>query len=149
MPPPYRHILAPTDFSAAARVGVDEAVALARTFGAALTILHAYELPGYVYLGMAYGDAGALVRLEQTARTLLAREVDEVRKAEPSVGAVLAEGAAADAVVDRARALDADLVVLSSHGRTGVTRAVLGSVAEKVVRLCPVPVLVVKAPRSA
>lgn len=80
------------------------------------------------------------------------RAVDDARRRLTELAAgdptQVLEGRPADVIVDHARAVKADLIVMGSLGRTGLERLLVGSVAERVVRLAPCPVLVVRAPRK-
>jgi nucleotide-binding universal stress UspA family protein len=133
----FRHILAPTDFSAASQQGVDAAVALALELDASLTLVHVYELPIYPYhmLDDVLADVEAAIRRELEG--LLAR----VRVGFPKAEGVVRQGAPWQEILDVARERGVDLIVLSTHGRHGLQRVLIGSVAEKIVRLSPVPVL--------
>lgn len=149
LPERIRRILVPVDFSDHSRLGFDYAVELARTFGAGLQVLHVVEealYPDFYYPILATpeavsGETGESLQealsewLEETGGTPSDVEVAL------HVGAGRAAAEIARAVDDR----DSDLVVLSSHGRTGLDRMLLGSVAEGVVRRSPAPVLTVKA----
>jgi len=142
-----RRILCPLDFSDTGRIAVDHAAALAKTFGAEIVLLHIVEP---VLYPVAYGLAvTAAVDLEQEA----------VRAAEAALATVAAEvealgvlvvqrvdtGTPSHRVCDLAVELKADLVVMATHGLTGVRHLVIGSTTERVVRHCDVPVLTVKA----
>ncbi len=87
----------------------------------------------------------ALPKLREDARTLLSQAVREAENAKIPFEAKVLEGHdAAVAIVQQAEAIQPKLIVVGSHGRTGISRVLLGSVAEKVVRLAPCPVLVVR-----
>ena len=124
-----REIMVATDFSEASNAAVRVAHAYARTFGARLHVFH-------VTWPEAYGVTELLARLAQDLGT--------------SVPVVVAShpGDAAAEIVSYAKPRAIDLIVLGTHGRTGVTRALLGSVAERVARMAPCPVLTVP-PRGA
>ena len=127
----WKKILFPTDFSEAAEHALHFAVSIARKFGGKLDVVHVLamhradqseaerELPGAV--PEAYADAVA------------SRET--VRAVSPEVG-----------IVEAARSRGSDLIVIGTHGRTGLKHVVLGSVAERVVQHAPVAVLTVRWP---
>jgi nucleotide-binding universal stress UspA family protein len=148
---PYRRILAPTDFSPASRAGIERTAALARATGAKVELLFVVEKAFFTPMAVApqvpvsFGGEGDLLgetvadgekRLGEL-RAELFQGVDCATKV--SVGASGASG-----ILDQAKAFGADLIVLSSVGRGGVMRLLLGSTAEKVVRHAECEVLVVK-----
>ncbi len=142
----FRHILAPTDFSAASRPGVDAALALAVELHATLTLVHIYELPICAY----YVLADISTEAESRARRRLDELLVSVRRRVPGADGVVRQGFTWESILDVARDIEADLVVLSTHGRHGIARVLSGSIAEKVVQLAPIPVLTVgAASRSA
>jgi nucleotide-binding universal stress UspA family protein len=145
MPLPQR-ILVPFDFSRLAEKGVAYAEEMAKHFGAHLDILHVVEepaFPSFFKLG-AMRIYGMVPNLEKVAWTAL-----EKRFGNPDEQANLEfhviKGDADAEIVRFAHEHDNDLVVMTSHGLTGLKHVLLGSVAEKVVKLAPCPVLVVKA----
>lgn len=150
---PIERILAPVDFSPAGHNALDEAMGLARTLDAAITLLHVYELPQPIPAGgVAYGP-DVIDALEAAACQMLERVRDELRGGEGEGPPIAIEiearlGVAHDEIVRVARAGGYDLVVMGTHGRTGWRHLLLGSVAERVVRLSSVPVLTVH-PRAA
>jgi nucleotide-binding universal stress UspA family protein len=121
---PVREIMVATDFSEASDAAVRVAHAYARAFGTRLHVFH-------VTWPEEYGLTELFARLAQDLG--------------PSVPIVVASqrGDAAEEIVSYAKQRAVDLIVLGTHGRTGVTRALLGSVAERVVRTAPCPVLTV------
>lgn len=145
-----RRILVPIDFSEASRAAFDYAVELARSVGASIDVLHVWEVPTFLAPGSAVvvGASGTplveMVRaaaedgLEKFVAEAAARgaRVDESR-AEP--------GNPASSIAEAARTGGYDLVVMGTHGRTGFSRALIGSVAERVVRHAPCPVLTVRS----
>jgi nucleotide-binding universal stress UspA family protein len=124
---PARTILVPTDFSDTAQA----AVRVARTYAAALSA-------GVHLLHIAARD-------EQATTALL---TDEANAFGPGIGVTTAVrfGDPAHAIAEYARGHGIELIVMGTHGRTGVSRALLGSVAERVVRKAPCPVLTVRTP---
>jgi nucleotide-binding universal stress UspA family protein len=145
----FKHILVPTDFGSASGQAVELAIALASRFGAKLTLLHTWEVPAYPYMDYV-SRAGAITdAIEQAATTALADALETAKKQMPEAQAVLKMGAPWQQVIDSVAELGADLVVMGTNGRRGLSHLVLGSVAEKVVRLCPVAVLTVHGPGPA
>jgi nucleotide-binding universal stress UspA family protein len=144
-PRPFRKILCPIDFSASSRDAMNLAAELALPGRAAITLMHVLELPvsysGELPLLPEYrrdADWRATALLEQWASELAAKTSLVVER-QARVGWA---GAEVLAVLGHDDSFD--LVVMGSHGRTGVPRIVLGSVAEKVVRHAPCPVLVAR-----
>jgi nucleotide-binding universal stress UspA family protein len=129
----FRHILVPTDFSEAAERGIDAAVDLALDFDASLTVVHVCERPGYDY-GVFEG-----LEFERYTRSM-DRLMRRVQARLPRADSILREGYAWKGIIDVAKERGADLLVLSIHGRGGLERALIGSVAEKIVRLSFIPV---------
>jgi universal stress protein A len=146
----YRRILHPTDFSVASRPAFQEALALARANKARLTILHVIA-PFAPSLGEGYVPPRTWESIEIQVRSQAQRElaklVARARKAGVRATSLLQEGPAADRIVRAARAQRADLVAMGTHGRSGLARLVMGSVAERVVGSAPCPVLTVRARR--
>ena len=141
-----KKILAPTDFSSASEAALDEAVGLARVMGATVTLMNVYQLPQPIPdPQMAFG-AGIIEEAEGAARQQLERTRTALRKRHtncPPIELNLALGGPCDEIVAEASRGGYDLVVMGTHGRTGFKRMLVGSVAERVVRLCPIPVLTV------
>jgi universal stress protein A len=143
-----KRILAPTDLSPAAQNGVAYAARLARDLKAELILLFAEDLTAYIPSEI-YGasvTASLLDDARHQAERSLARLRDRHRRAGTRCRAVLATGQPASAIVESARKLRADWIVLGTHGRGGVAHLLLGSVAERVVRTAGCPVLTVRAP---
>lgn len=139
----FQHILVPTDFGDVAQHALDLAVELASSCGAKLTLLHVHSVPTPAY---AEALSWPLDEIERAARAALDKALADTRARHANTDAVLEAGIAHDRIVELVKSRGVDLVVLGTHGRRGLPRVVLGSVAEKVVRLSPVPVLTVPAP---
>lgn len=145
----FRRILHATDFSGASRPALARAIDLAHRNHAALRVVHA--LPP---LTLAVGGDVAFVppktydgierRARQHAQKRLAALVGRARKAGVRTTALLLDGAPHEQILRAARRMRADLIVIGTHGRTGVAKVFLGSVAERLVRLAPCPVLTVR-----
>jgi nucleotide-binding universal stress UspA family protein len=141
-----QRILCPTDFSPIAERAFHHAVALARWYEARLVVLHAVPVPIPVPSGrfQAYaGGLNAVAGAEHHLLQALERWVAPAEEAGVQTEIHVREGNASRTIVDLAAALPADLVVIGTHGREGFQRLVLGSVAEKVLRQAPCPVLTV------
>ena len=134
-----RHILAPTDFSEHATQAVTTAFELAQTFGAKLSPLHVIEVPVY-----AIEVALPLEALERDARRELALLPPEATAVHVDVTPLVDMGVPSQKIVETATAEQVDLMVMATHGRTGLSHLLLGSVAERVVRLAPCPVLTIR-----
>jgi len=136
-----QRVLCPVDFSDPSGRALDYALDLAGALGAELHLLHAYQLPVY-----ALPD-GALIPSAELAASVSGdaqRAFDQLAARIPegvNVQRHLTEGAPHLEVQRLVKELDIDLVIMGTHGRTGLARLLLGSVAERVVRTCPVPVL--------
>jgi nucleotide-binding universal stress UspA family protein len=137
------HILLTTDFGQSSRQARDVAITVAQRFNAKLTLLHVCEVPSYLYAGAPYTPADLITPIRDGAREALEKELVEVRAVFPSAASLLREGFASHEIVSAASEQHADLIVMGTHGRRGVPRALLGSVAEKVVRMAAVPVITV------
>jgi nucleotide-binding universal stress UspA family protein len=140
----FRHILVPLDFEDPSQEALEVALALALTFDAKLTVIHAWDLPVYSYAGLSYLPPDVATVVEEAAERSLASAMALATRRLPGAASVLVRGAAAVEILDAAGRLKADLIVMGTHGRRGVSRMLLGSVAEKVVRSSPVPVLTIR-----
>jgi nucleotide-binding universal stress UspA family protein len=142
-----RSILVPTDFSDCARHALAEAVGFARHFGAELTLLHIYQLPAVTYSEPLLAYGGELVQsIEMQANAsldALRREVEPQLERRVHTKTLL--GTPYAGIVEEAGASHHDLIVMATHGHTGLKHLLLGSVAERVVQLAPCPVLTVRA----
>ena len=139
-------ILNPTDFSECAEQARVQAIRLARALGAEIILFHvAVETPLYAEGVLAPGD----VRKIYDAQRKWAEEALEARAAETRAAGVparwkLTVGVPADAIVQAVEEEGAEMIVMGTHGRRGLERILLGSVANKVVQLAPCPVLTVR-----
>ena len=143
---PIRRILVPFDFSKLAEQGVQYALHLGETHGAQLDILHIVEepaFPSFFKLG-AMRIYGMVPNLEKVAWTALEKRFGSPGE-QPNLDFHVVKGNADVEIVRFASEHESDLIVITSHGLTGLQHVLLGSVAEKVVHMAPCPVLVVKA----
>ena len=134
-----RHVLCPVDYSEFSRRASGYALALAREIGAKVTMLHAF-VPDVTFGSLATVNAESEER----------RQLQVLRNEFPApegvqVDYVVKSGAAEDCIVEEAATLGVDLIVVGAHGRTGLLRVLMGSVAEAVVREAPCPVVAIKA----
>ncbi len=134
-----KKILYPTDFSSYSNQAYFHALGLAEQYRASLTILYVYQ-PGSEGADGSGGD-----------RRYWKNQLEQVRPANPGIAVshVFLEGDPASEIVRYAADAAVDVIVLGTHGRTGVERLLMGSVAEKVMRDAPCSVLVVKLPKGA
>ncbi len=142
----FRHILAPTDFSEYSKQAVASALELAKKFGAKLSILHVVELPPYPVEGYVPPSLTPtfLEDLERQASQELAQLVPEAESAGVEVARLVAVGSPYRKIIDMAEAEQVDLIVMATAGRTGFSRLVMGSIAERVVRTASCPVLTIR-----
>ena len=140
----FQRIVCATDFSGTAESAWEAARELARTHRAELTLVHVFtEMPIYPEVAVlevqrVWEDQHAWVE------RALAERVDAATSSGLTARWVLKTGVAPEAIVEAATETGADLIVIGTHGRTGLSRLVIGSVAERVVRLAPCPVLTMK-----
>jgi universal stress protein A len=150
--PRLRRILLPTDFSGCANYAFPYAAAIARATQAKIVCVHVVEqvVPAVGYTGLAdpMPIADMSEQLEDSAERELPRLTDCEELSGLEVEEVIVHGDAAAEIVRVAGEQEADLIVISSHGRTGLGRMIFGSTAEAVVRHATCPVLVVKPPQE-
>ena len=143
-------ILLPTDFSECANYALSYATSLARKFGARLICVHVVEpvVPTVGYTGIT--EPLPISDISEQLEDSATRELPKIAECEECSGLdveeVIAHGDASAEIVRVAKERQVDLIVLSSHGRTGLGRILFGSTAEAVVRHASCPVLVVKPP---
>jgi nucleotide-binding universal stress UspA family protein len=145
-----RRILLPTDFSGCANYALPYAAAIARAVEATVICVNVVEpiVPAVGYTGMA--EAMPIAEMSEQMEESAERELPDVMSCEElrglKVEEVIGHGDAAAEIVRVADEQNVDLIVISSHGRTGLGRIIFGSTAEAVVRHARCPVLVVKPP---
>jgi nucleotide-binding universal stress UspA family protein len=140
---PFEHILVPVDFGDADGPAIDLALQLAKKFDAQVTLIHAFDPVTFSGVSSAYP---LTIELEPI-RAELESELNALSSATcadwPRIDSLLVEGSVCGSIVAAAKKTGCDLIVIGTHGRTGLAHAFLGSVAEKIVRLATVPVLTV------
>ncbi len=144
----YTRILVPLDGSATAERGLREAIGLAMEHKSRLRLMHVLDdFPMLVELSSARNFEASLERLRVHGENVLAKGQQMAHDAGVPCDLVLREvtsATVADAIVDEARTAGCDLIVMGTHGRSGVSRLTMGSEAELVVRTSPTPVLLVR-----
>jgi nucleotide-binding universal stress UspA family protein len=148
--PLLRTIVVGTDFSVCAARALSFAVSLAASQGAKVHIVHvlvepvqAFDVAG----ALPYLDVSTQKEWEEATRKRLGAAVASAEKRGVSATSEHLWGRPSDAIIDAARKAKASLVVLGTHGRNALEKLLIGSTAERVVRLCPVPVLTVREKR--
>jgi nucleotide-binding universal stress UspA family protein len=141
--PTIKRILVPHDFGETAEHALAYALAFAEKFGASIMVLHAYECPSFGFPDAMAGTYEFASVLERTGRTALDVIEAQVRRPDLEIQTMLRRGTPWVEIASVAKDLQADLIVMGTHGLRGLPRALLGSVAEKVVRTAPCPVLTV------
>lgn len=141
--PKSRKYLVPIDFSKGSEVALDYALAMARENEARLTLLHVVPTALVYPSGGTRFDVYGL--LERDARQSLARLMQRKKLSAGTVQSIVTRGLnPAEIIARQAKKLKASMIIMGSHGRTGLQRLLLGSVAERTVRLAGCPVLIVK-----
>lgn len=143
-----RKILVATDFSEGSDEALDHAIDMAKASNAAIEIVHILELAEEFPFGTTYFDADYGALYAGIDRQLTER-ADRARTAGIACETKIIDGAAVNEITKRSRAIDADLIVVGTHGRTGLAHALMGSVAERVVRRASCPVLTVPFSKKA
>ncbi|MEI9935845.1 MAG: universal stress protein [Pseudomonadota bacterium] len=147
-----RRIMIPIDYSENSKAALAYGAELALAFGASLDIIHVWDRPTYLTdavmvqrPGEAHKPIGELIR--ENAQHDMNEFLSQLSlPAALSISSRLVSGEPASALLAELKKGEHDLVVLSTHGRTGLAHLLLGSIAEKLVRMSPVPVLTVPAP---
>lgn len=148
-----KQILVPTDFSPPAWAALEDAAAIAETYGAWLDVIHVWDIPTFAVPGdmAGYGLPNTVIdTVSEQAHRMMEELLSQARSKGIAIRkSTVMPGNAGRAIVEAARNGSYDLIVVGSHGRTGLARAMLGSVAERVVRHAPCQVLVVSAKAQA
>lgn len=137
----FKKIVVATDFGKASERAVEFAIEIAVRFGAQLTLVHSWEAPSYAYGGGLSMPVDVITPIQQAAEAELQQALEGIEQRVPSAASSLRSGLAWEEILAAASEVGADLIVLGTHGRRGLSRALLGSVAEKVVRMASIPVL--------
>jgi nucleotide-binding universal stress UspA family protein len=144
-PMKFQTILFPTDFSESSQYALDLAFALARDLKARLLVLHVAAPPPFV----TYGEFEKVMQQSSGYRRELEEKLRQCEKPDCNAEFHLKEGEPAAEILHFAEEVHGDMIVMGTHGRTGLGRLLLGSVAENVLRKAACPVLTVKLPSGA
>jgi universal stress protein A len=152
--PAISRVLVPIDFSPSSRAALEYAAFVAGSVGASLEVVHVWEPPGYVGPdALALLPVGSGVPGREQTQAEVQREVEGVRAraaVRPRATSVRVEaGEPSDVILHLAGDGGADLIVMGTHGRTGLGRLLIGSVAEAVLRRSTCPVLTIRVPTKA
>lgn len=140
----YERILVPTDGSAGVERAIEQAVALADVHGASIHTVFVVNTASFASLPMETSWEGVSDMLREDGKEALERVREIAQRHDVPVETALIEGTPSKEVVRYATEEGCDLIVMGTHGRGGIDRLLLGSVAERVVRGSPVPVLTVR-----
>ena len=143
----FDRILVPTDFSPPSNAALEQARVLAGTFGSSLRLLHVVDEPSsssFVADGFAPTTDSIRETMLAEARSELSRLAGPTDRSKTRVYIDAVLGAPAATIVDYAKATGTSLIVMGTHGRTGLAHLLMGSVAEQVVRTAPCAVLTVR-----
>ena len=137
----FRHLLVPVDFGAPSTHAIDLALETAARLDARVTLLHVAWMPPYYTMAYAEGLAYPVEEIETEAKAMLDDVLAKAKAKYPRTEGMMITGIPWEQILEAARMRGADLIVMGTHGRRGVSRLFLGSVTEKVVRHAPIPVL--------
>jgi nucleotide-binding universal stress UspA family protein len=149
-PVSVKHILVPVDFSETSELAVDHAVSFAKLFNAKITLLNVVEylmFPNDIYA--VSGVDAMRSQFNEESKRQLARMEQRLSNSGLQIKSLIRTGRAAHEAVEAAKDLKVDLIVIGAHGYKGFTHVLLGSTAEKIVRLAPCPVLTVRARKAS
>ena len=143
-----KRLLVPIDFSTPSLKALDYAVEFAKPFKPEFVLLHVLEPLYYPGPGAMDGgfDMGLVFQeIERAGREQLSHATTRLKRRGLRVRSLLLAGSASQVIVETAKKLHADLIVMATHGRTGLSHVLIGSVAERVVREASCPVLTIRA----
>ncbi|ELK55499.1 UspA domain-containing protein [Haloferax sp. BAB-2207] len=144
----YSHILFPTDGSDCADAALDHAIEHARTYDATLVVLYVADVREVGYAAPALSLERVREALLESGEQVVDRVAQAAREAGVEVETVITEGTPASEIIRHADEREVDFVVMGTHGRSGIDRYLIGSVAERVVRGSDAPVLTVRQESS-
>lgn len=150
--PTFSKILAPTDFSDDSKLALGYAVELAQKFSAEIVVVHVDQALAPVMVSELNPglDVNTMNRIAEEQRLLALRELDQttarLREQGLKARSLMRVGAPFLEIINSATSENADLIVMGTHGRSGLAHVLMGSVAERVVRKAPCPVLTIRHP---
>ena len=143
-----KNVLVPVDFSEDSLNALDYAREFAKSFKAQITVLFVVEPIYYATPSELYGPTANMALLLEEQREIGKKQLDdltaELKKKRENVKTVMRTGTPYQAILDTAKRHKADLIIMGTHGRTGLSHMLMGSVAERVVRGAECPVLTVR-----
>ncbi|MDH3444806.1 MAG: universal stress protein [Deltaproteobacteria bacterium] len=143
-----RRIMHATDFSKASGRALEESINLAKQNNAELLVVNVVEPAGQYAIGEDYGGAELYIKMEEAAKQDAERSMQKLMRklgqAKVKAKSLLLKGIAYDQIVKAAKNRKADMIVIGTHGRTGISKLFMGSVAGKVISLARCPVLTVR-----
>ena len=148
VPTRYERLLLPTDGSSCAETAVDQAAQLATAFDATVEVVSVVDVNTVASQSELTNARQVVGELETQSETAVERVADRLREAGVTAETVVLQGTPATTIADRAEETGADLIVMGTHGRTGIGRFLLGSTTERLIRHAPTPVLSVRAPEA-
>lgn len=149
-----KQILVPTDFSENAQHAVDYAIELAKLCSAKLHLLHTPVIPTYLLMDLSYSPGPeAVTRILNDSQQALDEQAEVVATTGIEFFTAIREGTVHEVIRDYAKEHDVDLVIVGTHGRTGVSKLMYGSVTERVIKTVHTPIIIIppkggKAPSS-
>ncbi len=149
----YKHILVAVDDSETSRLALHEAINLAKEQKAKLRIIHVADEQIVDYDGLGIDFNGYVASIKEYGQTLLSKAAEMARELKIDFDTQLMElktlqGPVAQKIIEAVQAWPADLLVIGTHGRRGFNHLLLGSVAEGVMRIAPIPVLIIRGKAS-
>ncbi len=139
---PYQNILLPVDGSESAQKAMRIGLELARLFGAEVTALSVVDITSFSHNAQGYMLPDLYVYADKAAEASVKEVVNEGGSMGVKVKGIVSRGSPSQDIIERSR--EHDLIVMGTHGRSGVSHAIIGSVAERVVRFASCPVMVIK-----
>jgi universal stress protein A len=133
-----KNILVPLDFSEMSLKSLRYAVPFATQFGAKLTLVHVVDAPAHA------GDASAPASFSREKLAAIEKQLEEMIPAELSVSTTVRQNIPFDGILEVAQEIDADLIITTTHGYTGLMRLIAHGTVDKILRSAPCPVLVVR-----
>ena len=140
----YKKILVPLDGSQLAETVLPHARALAKSEGAEIVLLRVAVTPDESLFTRNPAEGSNIVKLiEEEAQDYMQAEISKLKKKRVKVSGITREGPIPETILDVAEETHADIIAMSTHGRSGIQRWLMGSVAERVVHFSPIPVMLI------